>query len=56
MSHFISPVGSLAIVEPCISICQVSHATEANENHVTSVNVELFVTTKSLASFTAKSQ
>lgn len=55
-SAFISPVASLAVVVHCMSTCQLSPETTGRVKPVTSVSVELFVTTKSAASFTAKSQ
>lgn len=55
-SAFISPVASLAVQEPIISICHTSPVTLAKVNHVTSVSVALFVTVKSEPSLIAKSQ
>jgi hypothetical protein len=55
-SAFISQVVSLAAQDHCISMYQVSQLTTGRENQVTSVSVELLVTTKSLHNLIAKSQ
>lgn len=55
-SAFISPVASLAVVVHCMSTCQLSPETTGSVKPVTSVSVELFVITKSVSSFSAKSQ